>query len=59
MDAMMSELERSLEAKRERRLVLAKLPYTEKVKILIELQKISAPILRARGKRAFVFEQDR
>lgn len=36
-------------AKRKRREDLAKLPIEEKVKILIQLQKMAIPILKARG----------
>lgn len=52
---MTEELWHALEAKRERRQALARLSYGEKVKILIELQSLAAPILRARGKKAVVF----
>lgn len=42
-------MEKIFEAKRERRRELAKLPVPEKVRILVELQKIASPILLARG----------
>lgn len=58
MDGLTSEMQASLIAKKERRLELARLPYAEKVKILIELQTIAAPILRARGKRVVIFRGD-
>jgi hypothetical protein len=58
MAGVIDEFQRSLEAKRERRLALARLPYEEKMKILIELQTIAAPVLRARGKRAVIFRSD-
>ena len=35
---------------------LRKLPLPEKVRIVIELQKIAAPILRARGETPFVWQ---
>jgi len=35
---------------------LRKLPLPEKVRIVVELQKIAAPILRARGENPFVWE---
>jgi hypothetical protein len=43
-------------AKRQRRQKLASLPIEEKVKILVQLQKMAAPILVARGlkKKAWV-----
>lgn len=55
MAGMTEEFRHALEAKRERRLALARLPYGEKVEILIELQSLAAPILRARGKKAVIF----
>ena len=35
---------------------LRKLPMPEKVRIVVELQKIAAPILRARGEAPFVWQ---
>jgi len=35
---------------------LRKLPLPEKVRIVVELQKIAAPILRARGETPFVWQ---
>jgi len=35
--------------------VLRKLPLPEKVRIVVELQKIAAPLLRARGENPFVW----
>jgi len=58
MDEMTDEMSRVLAAKLERRMALARLPYEEKVKILIELQAIAAPLVRARGKKAVVFRSD-
>jgi hypothetical protein len=58
MDEMKKELAHSLDAKRARRMMLARLPYEEKLKILIELQTIAAPILRSRGKKVVVFKAD-
>ncbi|MBI5299870.1 MAG: hypothetical protein HY877_06220 [Deltaproteobacteria bacterium] len=37
------------QAKKQRRRELANLPIEEKVKILVQLQKIAIPILSARG----------
>lgn len=36
-------------AKEERRRSLAKLPIEEKIKILVRMQKLAAPLLLARG----------
>lgn len=49
---------RVLEAKERRRHELARLPFLEKVRIVVELQRMVAPILRARGKPAIVWELD-
>jgi hypothetical protein len=35
---------------------LQKLPMSEKVRIVVELQKIAAPILRARGESPFIWQ---
>lgn len=58
MGELSGEMARILEAKRERRLDLARLPYPEKVRILIQLQTIAAPLLIARGERAVIFRSD-
>lgn len=47
-----------LEAKERRRHELARLPFLEKVRIVVELQRMVAPILRARGKQAVVWRLD-
>jgi len=38
---------------------LRKLSLPEKVRIVVELQKIAAPILRARGENPFVWDLER
>lgn len=55
---MNPELQRILTAKQERRLALARLPIEEKVRILVKLQTIAAPLLRARGKKAWIWKLD-
>jgi len=50
MDGMNAEMMRLLVAKAERRDALRRLPYPEKVRAVIKLQEMAAPILRARGK---------
>ena len=37
---------------------LRRLPLPEKVRIVVELQKIAAPILRARGQTPFIWKID-
>ncbi len=45
-----------LAAKAARRRMLAALPYPEKVRALVRLQQMAAPILRARGKNVRVWK---
>jgi len=49
MDGVSAEAARIFAAKRERRQDLARLPFPEKVQAVIQLQKMAATILRARG----------
>ncbi len=49
MDGMNPDLARLFRAKDERRKALSRLPYPEKVRAVIKLQEMAAPILRARG----------
>ncbi|HEY9053475.1 MAG TPA: hypothetical protein VIO60_01510 [Rectinemataceae bacterium] len=49
MDSIKTELDRILAMKRARRSQLSALPFEQKVRLVVELQKIQAPILRARG----------
>ncbi len=50
MDGMNADMARLFRAKDERRKALSRLPYPEKVRAVIKLQEMAAPILRARGK---------
>ncbi len=50
MDAVKAEVMQLFAAKTERRRALSRLPYPEKVRAVIKLQEMAAPILRARGK---------
>ena len=43
------EIARIIVAKEERRRKLAALPFPEKVRIVVQMQKMVEPILRARG----------
>ncbi len=49
MENSKKKIKRIFDAKKQKRQNLARLPIEEKVKILIQLQKIAAPILAARG----------
>jgi hypothetical protein len=50
MDGVTPELRQIFAAKEERRQNLARLPFPEKVKAVIQLQEMAASILRSRGK---------
>ncbi|NUM52023.1 MAG: hypothetical protein HUU46_00115 [Candidatus Hydrogenedentes bacterium] len=49
MDPLDPEIEKLFAAKERRRKQLAALPYPEKVRIVVQMQKMIAPILKARG----------
>lgn len=59
MERMNPELERLLAAKQNRRRKLAALPFPEKVRIVVQLQRMAAPILLARGRAVRVWDIDR
>lgn len=50
MDELSSRLAKIFAGKEQRRLRLARLPYPEKVRVVMELQQMVAPILRGRGR---------
>ena len=50
LDGVSAEVARIFAAKEQRRQDLARLPFPEKVRAVIQLQKMAATILRARGK---------
>ncbi len=50
METLNPEMRRLLAAKEARRRRLAALPFPEKVRAVVQLQIMAAPILRARGK---------
>jgi hypothetical protein len=55
VDNLKPEIARLIAAKQERRHKLAALPFPEKVRIVVQLQRMAAPILRARGRPARVW----
>lgn len=59
MEPLDPEIAKLFEAKEKRRRELAALPYHEKVRIVVELQKMAAPILRARGINVRVWNIDK
>ena len=50
VDGVSPEIDRIFAAKEQRRQALARLPFPEKVRAVIELQKMAATIMRTRGK---------
>jgi len=54
MERMIAELQKALKAKEERRHRLARLPYHEKVKVLVKMQSIAYPLAAGRNPRACV-----
>jgi hypothetical protein len=56
LDQLKAELARIFAAKERRRKDLAALPYSEKVKMVVHLQEMTAPILRMRGKSVKVWK---
>jgi hypothetical protein len=49
MDKLDPEIARLIAAKEQRRNKLAALPFAEKVRLVVKLQQMAAPVLRARG----------
>jgi hypothetical protein len=56
MDRLRPEIERLFTAKEERRARLAALPFPEKVQAVVQMQQMTAPLLRARGKPVRIWE---
>ena len=50
------EIQRLFDAKQSRREELARLPFPEKVLMIIQLQKMVAPLYRARGKKVRIWD---
>ena len=50
VDGVSAEIAKIFRAKEQRRQMLARLPFPEKVRAVIQLQEMAAVILRARGK---------
>jgi len=55
MDTLRPEVARLLTAKEDRRRVLAGLPFPDKVRAVVRLQRMVAPVLRARGREVRVW----
>jgi hypothetical protein len=53
MDTLKPEIAKLFVAKEARRRKLARLPFPEKVRAVVRLQEMAAPVLRARGAKWF------
>ena len=58
MDRLRPEIARLIAAKEQRRQKLAALPFAEKVRVVVKLQQMVAPVLRARGRAVQVWTLD-
>ena len=58
MDTVKPEIDRLFAAKEARRRRLAALPFSEKVRAVVRLQEMVAPLLRARGRKVRVWSID-
>jgi hypothetical protein len=58
MDNLNPEMARLVAAKEERRRNLARLTFSEKVKAVVQLQRMAAPLLWKRGRKVRVWEID-
>ncbi len=58
MDRLSPEIARLFDAKQRRRERLAVLPFPEKVRAVVRMQQMTAPVLRARGRKVRVWAVD-
>ncbi len=58
VDTLTPEIARLFAAKQERRQRLAVLPFPHKVRLVVQLQRMAAPILRAGGRLVRVWPLD-
>ena len=59
MDSINPEVMRLFRAKAARRQRLAALPYCEKVRMVVQLQRMVAPLLRQRGRTVRIWDEPR
>jgi hypothetical protein len=57
-DSRPPEIDRLFKADEQRRQRLAALPFPEKVRLVIQMQRIVEPILRARGRLIHIWQID-
>ena len=58
METLKPEIAKLFAAKEARRRNLARLPFPEKVRAVVRLQEMAAPVLRARGRIVRVWTVD-
>ena len=58
MDNLRPEIRRLIAAKEQRRRKLAALPFADKVRVVVQMQQMVAPVLRARGRAVRVWALD-
>jgi hypothetical protein len=56
MGRVKPEIEKLFRAKEQRRVRLAALPFHEKVRAVVQMQRMAAPLLRGRGKLVRIWE---
>ncbi|HJT20295.1 MAG TPA: hypothetical protein VJ746_07480 [Nitrospira sp.] len=56
VDRLRPEIEKLFQAKERRRARLAALPFPEKVRVVVRMQEMAAPLLRARGKQVRIWK---
>lgn len=56
MDQLIPEIEQLFRAKERRRARLAAMPFHEKVRAVVQMQKMAAPLLRGRGLQVRIWE---
>ena len=56
LDKLTTLIKSQLEAKGRRRVRLAQLPWPQKVKAVVQMQKMAYPIVKNRNKRACVWD---
>ena len=56
MERLSPEIEKLFRAKEERRARLAAMPFHEKVRAVVQMQKMAAPLLRSRGRHVRIGE---
>ena len=56
MERLIPEIEQLFRAKEQRRARLAAMPFPEKVRAVVQMQKMVAPLLRGRGLQVRIWE---